>query len=322
MPKTRMVTVALPVLDGGALLERVFESVRAQRLDAEVELLVCDSGSRDGSVAAALRAGARVLEIPTGAFSHGGTRNLLVREAAGTHIAFLTQDAFPADDRWLAALLGGFSLAPDVALVTGPYLAAPDAMPWTRRELLEWFARFEREAPGVVRLADLPGPGPSPASFHTDANGAVARWAWERVPFREASYAEDQLLAMDMLRAGYAKVFRPEAAVVHSHEWGVVERARRSFDEFRGLREVYGHREPMSPRRLIGRARREAARDRSFMRADGLGAAVLDRLTLEAFAHHLARGAGAALGTRADVLPSALRGLASLEQRRSFEPAQ
>ena len=46
--------------------------------------------------------------------------------------------------------------------------------------------------------------------FFTDANACVARAAWERVPFREVAYAEDRVLAIDMLRAGYAKVFVPD----------------------------------------------------------------------------------------------------------------
>ena len=47
-----VVTVAIPVRNGAAVLDRTLQAVRAQRLDADraIELLVCDSGSRDGSV--------------------------------------------------------------------------------------------------------------------------------------------------------------------------------------------------------------------------------------------------------------------------------
>ena len=84
----------------------------------------------------------------------------------------------PAGPGWLAALLGGFALADDVALVCGPYLPRPDASPMVRRELLEYFARF-----GGARV-DRGAAAPGPATFFSSANGAVARWAWERVPFR------------------------------------------------------------------------------------------------------------------------------------------
>ena len=41
--------------------------------------------------------------------------------AQGDHVAFITQDATLAHERWLAALLEGFEQADDVALVFGPH---------------------------------------------------------------------------------------------------------------------------------------------------------------------------------------------------------
>ena len=93
--------------------------------------------------------------------------------------------------------------------------------------------------------------------FFTDANACIARAAWQRAPFREVAYAEDRLLAIDMLRAGFARAYVPDAAVVHSHAYTPAEELRRCFDEFRGLREVYGWREPLSPVHLARRLRGE-----------------------------------------------------------------
>src|SRR5438874_12943455 len=44
------VTVAIPVHNAGTDLANVLSSVRAQKISREVELLVVDSGSTDGSV--------------------------------------------------------------------------------------------------------------------------------------------------------------------------------------------------------------------------------------------------------------------------------
>ena len=56
------VSVAIPTLNGAGVLERTLSAVHAQRLDpsASLELVVCDSGSRDDSVAIARRHGAEI----------------------------------------------------------------------------------------------------------------------------------------------------------------------------------------------------------------------------------------------------------------------
>ncbi|HEX4107196.1 MAG TPA: glycosyltransferase family 2 protein [Solirubrobacteraceae bacterium] len=313
---TALVTVAIPVRDGAATLPGVLSALAAQDPGAgvEVELLVCDSGSSDGSAALAGAAGARVIEIPPASFGHGRTRNLLMAEARGEHVALLTQDAEPASDGWLAALLRGFALAPDVALVYGPYRPRPAASPLVRAELTRWFASLAPDgAPRIDRLSDEERARP-PAelfgrrTFFTDANACVSRAAWERVPFREVAYAEDHALALDMLRAGHAKVYVPDAAVLHSHDYTASEYVRRCFDEWRALHEVYGWREPASPRALVRNLRGELGAARREL---GAGPATLATVA----ARHGLRTAGALLGSRADRLPARARRALSLERR-------
>ena len=350
------VTVAIPVRDGGELFVRTLRALERQTVAHE--LLVCDSGSRDGSPALARAHGARVLEIEPGEFSHGGTRNLLMREARGERVALLTQDAEPADERWLESLLSGFELgdegvegeresggpgecepaewegAGEVAIVYGPYLPRPDASTAVRLELEGWFKSLSPDGePRVERLSAeertlLPGALLARAGaelvgrrgFFTDANACLARAAWERVPFREVAYAEDRLLALDMLRAGYAKVYEPRAAVLHSHEYTAAEHLRRCFDEWRGLREVYGWREPASPSHLAGQLRGSLGTAR--LEPSVAGAPPARRLaTLAAVGnHHMVRLTGAVLGSRADRLPPGLRRRLSLERRAGFAP--
>jgi GT2 family glycosyltransferase len=317
------VTVAIPVRDGGELLARTLAALARQTVAHE--LLVCDSGSRDGSPALARAHGARVLEIEPRAFSHGGTRDLLLREAGGAHVALLTQDAEPVDERWLEQLLAGFALADDVGIVYGPYRPRPDAAVAVRVELEGWFASLAPAGePTVERLEEAERAAlPAVAlmgrrGFFTDANACLARAAWERVPFRAVPYAEDRVLALDMLRAGYAKAFVPAAAVWHSHDYTARQQLRRCFDEWRGLREVYGWREPADPRSLLGQLRGALAAAQRDPALAGLPP-VRRLATLVAVSrHHVARLAGAVLGSRADRLPPRARGALSLERRRGF----
>jgi rhamnosyltransferase len=310
------VTVAIPVRNGGAVLERVFAALAEQTVAHE--LIVCDSGSHDGSVELARSFGARVIEIPVADFGHGRTRNLLVHEARGARVALLTQDAEPASPRWLESLRGGFELGPHVGLAYGPYAPRPDAPEPVRIELERWFASLPA---GVERLTEGER-STLPASelvgrrgFFSDANACIDRAAWRQVPFREVAYAEDRALALEMLRAGYAKCFVPDAAVLHSHRYTTWQQLGRSFDEARVLLEVYGWREPASARRFVSQVRGEvgaAARDPRVRERD----AVRRALALAAVArHHAARQAGAVLGSRADRLPPSARRLLSLDRR-------
>jgi GT2 family glycosyltransferase len=316
------VTVAIPVREGGAMLARALDALARQTVAHQ--LLVCDSGSRDGSAALVRDRGGEVIEIAPAQFSHGGTRNLLMRKASGARVAFLTQDAEPADERWLERLLDGFELAEDVALVYGPYRPRPDAAAPVRIELERWFGSLSPDgAPTIERLSHEERAIPAleligRRGFFTDANACVARAAWERVPFREVPYAEDRVLAIDMLRAGYAKAFVPQAAVLHSHEYTATQQLRRSFDEWRGLREVYGWREPAHPGYLLGQLRGELGQTRRTLLREDAGSA-RRRATLWAAArHHTLRLAGAVLGSRADRLPAPLRRRLSLERRAGF----
>ncbi len=159
-----------------------------------------------------------------------------------------TQDAEPADERWLERLLGGFGLAEDVAIVYGPYRPRPDARgrrcawsssagsPRSRPTAARRWSAWSADERARCRCVELIGR----RGFFTDANACLARAAWERVPFREVPYAEDRVLAIDMLRAGYAKAFVPDAAVLHSHDYttaaGAAPLLRRVARLARGVR--------------------------------------------------------------------------------------
>src|SRR3954451_20286247 len=324
----RVVTVAIPVLDGERYLDEVLAAVRSQVVDRELELLIWDSGSTDGSLEIAERHGARIHRIAKSEFSHGGTRNRMAAMARGEHIAFLTQDATPASPRWLAALLEGFTLADDVAAVFGPHVPRPDASHMIKCEMERHFAvwgegravdvqRIDRSPAGLAAYRAFPGRW----TFLSDVNCAVARWALERIPYRDVPYAEDQLLGRELVEAGYAKVFHPDAAVVHSHDYPPGRFLRRYFDEFRSLREVLDYVEPAGAWRNQRVLRGLLRADERWLRAHGVHGPALAKALAVSARHHTTRQAGAILGSRADRLPPTVRGRLSLEGRDSFVAA-
>jgi glycosyltransferase involved in cell wall biosynthesis len=315
-----VVTVAIPTLNAGADFVQTLAAVRAQRVDRELQLLICDSGSSDETVALARSYDADVIQIPRRSFSHGRTRNLLMSRAQGDHVAFLTQDAVPDASHWLAGLLAAFTLVPDVGLAFGPYRPRPGASVSVARELTTWFDSFSKGAARIDTLEPTKRDAPprhflGRLGFFTDANGCLARAAWEQVPFRPVGYAEDHLLAQDMLRAGFAKVYVPDAAVIHSHEYSLQQWLRRSFDEGRAIRDVYGW--VADPRVVARNFRGNVMADWRWARG---GPQPLPRrgqasMLAGSLLHHGARAAGELLGSRADRLPPPLVARLSLEGR-------
>ena len=206
-----LVSVAIPVHDAARSLEEVLEAVRAQEIDREVEIVTADASG----------------------LSAGGVRNKLMQQARGDHVAMLTQDAIPASNRWLASLLEGFDQAPEVAAVFGPH---PSAV-WEGEGID--VQRLERTPEGIAAYRR----SPSKLTFLSDVNCCLSRRAWERVPYREVPYA-DQLLGRELIEAGYAKVFHPDAGVRYSRDYSPAKRFKRYIHDFRALRQVVGAVQP------------------------------------------------------------------------------
>jgi len=302
------VSVVIPVKDGARYLERLLTAVREQGGDA-IELLVVDSGSSDGSVDLARAGDATVHEIPPEKFGHGRTRNLAMELSSGDIVCFLTQDAVPAPG-WLDAHVAAFELDPKVGGVYGPHLPWPDTSPTIARELDGFFADMAPDGePVLQREGDL--------TFMSNVNASYSRACWEQVRFEDIAYAEDQAFGRAMLAAGWAKVFHPDAAVYHAHDYGPIEFARRYFDEYRGLRETVGHIEPARPAYVLAEVRAGVAADRRWMAERSLSRSRRAGGTVRSLLHHGGRKAAAITATRPERLPAAVERRLSLEGRAS-----
>ena len=222
-----MISIVIPVKDGGSDLDRCLEAIGRQKLDEDVEIVVVDSGSSDGSVEVAQRHGARVHEIPPSEFGHGRTRNLGAELAAGEILVFTSQDAYAADERWLASLVS--PLSPGESARAGAYgrqLPHGDATPPER-----YFLDFLYGPEARVQRLDS-GEEPSfEQTLFSNVNSAIPRAIWTRFPFADdLIMSEDQEWSRRVLKAGFELVYEPRAAVHHSHTYSVAGAFRRFFD--------------------------------------------------------------------------------------------
>lgn len=207
-----MISVLIPVKDGGSDLVRCLQAIAAQKVEDEVEVVVVDSGSSDGSADRARELGATVHEIPASEFVHGATRNLAARLSNGDVLVFTTQDAVPATDHWLARLVAALN-GDDVVGAYGRQLPHEDATPPE-----QFFLDFMYGAsPRTQRLGGIEELSFEQTLF-SNVNSAIPRSVWEANPFRDdVTMSEDQEWSRRMLLAGHTIVYEPEAAVRHSH---------------------------------------------------------------------------------------------------------
>ena len=221
-----MISVVIPVKDGGLDLVRCLEAIASQQVDEEVEVVAIDSGSTDGSAERARRLGARVHEIRPEEFSHGGARNLGAELARGEILVFTSQDAYATDETWLATLVAPLRERDEVAGVYGRQLPHEEAIP-SERYFLDFLYGPE---PRTQRLDD-PERLSFEATLFSNVNSAVPRAVLERYPLAtDVIMSEDQEWSRRVLLAGLEIVYEPRAAVRHSHAYTVASAFRRFFD--------------------------------------------------------------------------------------------
>lgn len=250
-----MISVVIPVKNGGADLARCLAGIASQQLDDEVEVVVVDSGSTDGSPERARAAGAVVHEIPPDEFGHGRTRNLGVGLARGETVVFTSQDAVADDEVWLARLVAAARSGPDVAGAYGRQLPHADARPPERFFLGFLYGpepRVQRLDPGAELTFE--------STLFSNVNAAIPRATLERYPFRDdLTMSEDQEWSRRVLRDGHTLVYEPRAAVRHSHAYTVRTAFRRFFDS--GVSAEHAYVEGDESRAALRRAGARYARE-------------------------------------------------------------
>jgi rhamnosyltransferase len=251
-PSAGTVSVVIPVKDGGEDLTRCLDAIRSQRLEGLIEIVVVDSGSRDGSLGIARDRGALVHEIPAQSFSHGASRNLGAGLATGEFLVFISQDAYPIADDWLSRLIAPMRSDDQVAGVYGRQLPHDDASPPEVYFLNFLYGSTPRRQ--LVTGADQLS---MDTTMFSNVNSAIRKPIFERFPFVEdIIMSEDQEWSRRVLLSGLQIAYEPAAAVRHSHNYTLTAAFRRFFDSGASSSRAY-----MAGGRESSRALRNASID-------------------------------------------------------------
>lgn len=237
------VSIVIPTKNGGERLDQVLAAVFSQKTKYTYEVICVDSGSSDQTLDILHKYPCQVYEIPPEEFGHGKTRNYGAARGTGTYIMFLTQDALPANDHWIEAMIDAMQMEYGIAGGFGIHYPYPDCNVLDKRDLKRHFQNFGEENRVFFidneELYYRDKGYQQYLAFFSDNNSCLKRSVWEKIPYQDVDFAEDQIWSRQILEAGYKKVYCPHAAVYHSHNYPLRTYFHRYYDEFKGVYRVY-----------------------------------------------------------------------------------
>ena len=197
-----------------AHLSLLLEGIRKQTV-RDVEILVVDSGSTDGTLEVAAHYPVRVLHIQPHAFTFGRSLNLGLAEAHAEIAVIASAHVFPVYPDWLEQLLQRFD-DPRVALAYGRQRGA-DSTRFSEHQI------FAKLYPSLSSVCQDP-------PFCNNANAAIRRELWQEHRYdEELSGLEDLEWALWVQRRGHCVAYSAEAEVIHVHQ----ERAAQVYNRYR-----------------------------------------------------------------------------------------
>lgn len=248
-PYSIKASVCVPTYNGGDLLIEVIKKVLLQKTGWPFEIIIVDSSSSDGSMSRIpTDSRIKMTVIDKKEFQHGRTRNVCAQLASGEFIAFLTQDAMPADESWLYNLVTTLEHFPDAAGAFGRHQAWSDSSAFTKRDIAEHFSGMSQFSVALSKSSDpikwdSGGQGwRQVLHYYSDNNSCMRRAVWALYPYPEIEYGEDQVWANTVVNAGFARVYAPGALVFHSHDYTPAETQERAETESLFFAKEFGYR--------------------------------------------------------------------------------
>lgn len=239
-------TVIIPIKNPGNEIFQIVKMLKEQTCQ-NFDVLLIDSGSEKAKIQQIKKCITEkftLIQIPAKEFGHAKTRNLGVSLARGEFVVFLTHDAIPASRSWLIELINGLTESKNLGATFGPHLAYPQHGRFIEQDLARHFQNFQNRGPAFIEdklrwqedqiyRQNL--------HFLSNNNAAYRRKLLNEIPFPDVEFSEDQAWARIALEEGLGIGYSPEAPVFHSHQFSPLQMFKRSVDEGRSLKAVFGY---------------------------------------------------------------------------------
>lgn len=232
------VSVIIPVKNAGEQFGRLLGKIRSQRKVPDLELIVLDSGSKDGSIEKAGEFGATILQVPPEEFNHGATRNLGATAAKGDFLVFTVQDAMPSSDYWLYRMLSPFIQHPGLAALSARQIVKPEAdlfSLWSAdgmSRLLNFAGDvIYRHSPGCksIGLNHLDPTTKRRLTFFDNVSSCIRASVFREMGFAPLMNAEDIDFGVKLFTEDRETGYLTSAGVYHWHDRGADHVFRRHY---------------------------------------------------------------------------------------------
>lgn len=225
------VSVVIPTLNAGFEFGWLLRKLQAQAGLGEIEVVIVDSGSTDGTVEIARAAGCLVVQISPEQFSHSYARNVGAEAARGDYLLFMVQDAYPIGDFWLYGILRYLLDHEDERLV------AASCAEYSRSDSDMMYDSMINTHYRFLGCLDYDRIGEYQGDDHmslrslgqlSDVSCLIKRTLFSQYRYR-GDYAEDLDLGIRLIRDGYRVAMLASVKVIHSHNRSAYYYLKRSF---------------------------------------------------------------------------------------------
>jgi rhamnosyltransferase len=201
------VSVGILTRNAGKLFREVMDALKAQETPWPFEVVLLDSGSKDGTDQYAAGAGAKVVGYKPKKFKFGTARDVLFENCRGEIIVTISQDVVPSTNDWLERLVR--PILEDTADATIGEQAEPPGGytfywdyhgSWLRSVAI----RFD-QAYGKIALSC--------------ADMAIRRSTWQRLRFGDVEAIEDRVMQVKLYQNGFRMMQVQGALSYHGHDY-------------------------------------------------------------------------------------------------------
>lgn len=238
-----LVSIIILAKNAERYLDEILQAIFQQQCDFTFEVILIDSGSKDNTLQIAKDYPVRVIPIRPETYNHGETRNLGMQESSrnSQFIVYLTQDATPLNEHWLKNLIRPLHEESEAAGVFSRHIPRPGSSVSPVRQLVQLTPtgseeRIEKQMPSSQEEYE------ENRIFYvwfSNTSSALRKDVWENHPFKKVDFAEDALWADEVIQAGYKIIFEPDSAVVHSHDYNLIEQFRQNVDHHRAMYRLF-----------------------------------------------------------------------------------